>query len=125
MHASNTLQTATGNANSPTLQFFTARRLALSTPFTAPLATPQGNRRGLPVVCATDFHQSRLSADKIEKKESLPPLSTAITVRLADRDDELEAASWLRARSFYAYPPERKFAGEVCLVGNPQHPEIN
>lgn len=22
-------------------------------------------------------------------------------------------AAWLRARSFYAYPPERKFAGEV------------
>jgi hypothetical protein len=32
---------------------------------------------------------------------------------MAERDDELQAASWLRARSFYAYPPERAFAGEV------------
>jgi hypothetical protein len=32
---------------------------------------------------------------------------------MGERDDELEAASWLRARSFYAYPEERKFAGEV------------
>ncbi|KAH7616053.1 hypothetical protein Ndes2526B_g09366 [Nannochloris sp. 'desiccata'] len=32
---------------------------------------------------------------------------------MGERDDELEAASWLRARSFYAYPEERKFAGEI------------
>ncbi len=35
------------------------------------------------------------------------------TCRLAESDGELQAAAWLRAQSFYVYPPERKFAGEV------------
>ncbi len=33
--------------------------------------------------------------------------------REAQTDAELQAIGWLRARSFYAYPPERAFAGQV------------
>lgn len=33
--------------------------------------------------------------------------------REAETDAELKAIGWLRAQSFYAYPPERAFAGEV------------
>ncbi|GAB4819971.1 hypothetical protein N2152v2_007017 [Parachlorella kessleri] len=36
-----------------------------------------------------------------------------LSMRVAEDDDELQAAAWLRAQSFYAYPPERKFAGEL------------
>jgi len=35
------------------------------------------------------------------------------TCSVVERDDEIDAVSWLRAKSFYAYPEERKFAGEV------------
>lgn len=67
---------------------------------------------------ATDFHQKRLSASETEQINTANALldlrnGRAFTVRMGERDDELEAASWLRARSFYAYPEERKFAGEV------------
>lgn len=37
--------------------------------------------------------------------------------RVAEQDDLLRAAAWLRARCFYVYPPERKFAGEVGEAG--------
>eukprot|EP00887_Chlorella_sp_A99_P000250 scaffold13.g250.t1 len=47
-----------------------------------------------------------------ERREEAPPLAD-LRVVLAEADDELEAAAWLRAMSFYAYPPERKFAGEI------------
>jgi hypothetical protein len=72
----------------------------------------------LHIVSATDFHQKRFSASEIEQKADAGPLTDlqntgALIVRMGNRDDELEAASWLRARSFYAYPEERKFAGEV------------
>ena len=94
-----------------------ARPLLLPAPFKA---RPSGDnarrplpRRSLPIVAATDFHQSRLAASTEERREDLPTLASSLQVRLADRDDELEASSWLRARSFYAYPVERKFAGEV------------
>ncbi len=33
--------------------------------------------------------------------------------REAQTDAEFQAIGWLRARSFYAYPPERAFAGQV------------
>lgn len=33
--------------------------------------------------------------------------------REAQSDAELQSIGWLRARSFYAYPPERAFAGQV------------
>jgi hypothetical protein len=69
--------------------------------------------QALHVVSATDFHQKRLSASESEQKNNAGPLADLLIVRMAERDDELEAASWLRARSFYAYPEERKFAGEV------------
>ena len=74
--------------------------------------------QALHVVSATDFHQKRLSASESEQTNDAGPLAGlkntgALIVRMAERDDELEAASWLRARSFYAYPEERKFAGEV------------
>jgi ribosomal protein S18 acetylase RimI-like enzyme len=57
------------------------------------------------------FHQARLAADAAAPKPAAPPL--AVEVRVAARDDELEAAAWLRARSFYAYNPEREFAGRI------------
>ena len=47
-----------------------------------------------------------------ERAIEAPPLDHLL-VRPAELDDELEAAAWLRAMSFYVYPPERKFAGEV------------
>jgi GNAT superfamily N-acetyltransferase len=61
------------------------------------------------IVAASEFHQNRMAATTTRPTSpSLRPW-----IRLAQRDDELEAAAWLRARSFYAYPPERKFAGEI------------
>jgi hypothetical protein len=36
-----------------------------------------------------------------------------LTVREAEGDEELQAASWLRALSFYRYPEERKFAAQA------------
>jgi ribosomal protein S18 acetylase RimI-like enzyme len=82
----------------------------------APLywASRSARRPTLTVVAATDFHQKRLSAEpEGERPAATAPLAPTLEVRIADRDDELEAAAWLRARSFYAYPPERKFAGEI------------
>lgn len=80
-------------------------------------STPQQNyhpRRSTPTICnCTDFHQSRLSATTTQKPATE---SLNVTIRNAHRDDELEAAAWLRAKSFYAYPPERKFAGEVNAI---------
>jgi hypothetical protein len=38
-----------------------------------------------------------------------------LTVREACSDDELKAAAFLRAKSFYVYPPEREFAGKVSF----------
>ncbi len=38
---------------------------------------------------------------------------TQHSYRLAEEDDQLRAAAALRAVSFYAYPPEREFAGRV------------
>lgn len=61
---------------------------------------------------ATDFHQSLLVATERDDSEPLPPLPPLV-VRDADTDGELQAASWLRAFSFYRYPEERKFAAEV------------
>ena len=58
---------------------------------------------------AQQFHQDRMAASDVSISKS--PLN--IEIRLAERDDELEVAAWLRARSFYAYPEERKFAGEI------------
>ena len=78
----------------------------------------RGRNTVLHIVSSTNFHQKRLSAAETEETNAaraLPDLKNtgALIVRLGERDDELEAASWLRARSFYAYPEERKFAGEV------------
>lgn len=36
--------------------------------------------------------------------------------RPAEAVAELRAAAALRAQAFYAYPPERAFAGQVCAV---------
>ena len=61
---------------------------------------------------ATDFHQSQLTATERAAGEAPPPLPL-LSVREAEDDDELQAAAWLRAFSFYRYPEERKFAAEV------------
>lgn len=45
---------------------------------------------------------------------SLSESVAVLACRLAESDEELQAAAWLRAQSFYVYPPERAFAGEVC-----------
>jgi ribosomal protein S18 acetylase RimI-like enzyme len=74
-------------------------RRAARAPAAAAAAEPRG------------FHQARLAADAAAPKPAAPPL--AVEVRVATRDDELEAAAWLRARSFYAYNPEREFAGRI------------
>jgi ribosomal protein S18 acetylase RimI-like enzyme len=55
------------------------------------------------------------------KKDAVPavqkaPLTNAVEVLDPSRlltDEEIECVAWLRATSFYAYPPERKFAGEL------------
>lgn len=65
--------------------------------------------------CATQvgFHQKRLAADvrKGTKSPDFKPL--AVEIREPRTDHELQAVGWLRARSFYAYPPERAFAGQI------------
>jgi len=61
------------------------------------------------------FHQDRFAATEPKPDCGRLPLES-LRVREAVRDDELERAAWLRARSFYAYPPERKFAGEVSQL---------
>ena len=62
------------------------------------------------------FHQSLLVAT--ERPAALPPLPGPVQVREAEDDEELQAAAWLRAFSFYRYPEERKFAAEVrCWAG--------
>ena len=42
------------------------------------------------------------------------PLTISFCYRETEADEELLAASYLRAISFYAYPPERALAGKVC-----------
>lgn len=61
------------------------------------------------------FHQSLLVAT--ERPAALAPLPGPVDVREADSDEELQAAAWLRAFSFYRYPEERKFAAEVRCTG--------
>ena len=39
--------------------------------------------------------------------------SLSVCCRAAERDCELQALAALRAQAFYAYPPERAFAGRV------------
>ena len=61
------------------------------------------------------FHVDRL------KKDTSPvvpkaPLTSAVELLDPSQlltDEEIECVAWLRATSFYAYPPERKFAGEI------------
>ena len=40
---------------------------------------------------------------------------SSVSCRAAERDCELQALAALRAQAFYAYPPERAFAGRVRL----------
>ena len=93
------------------------RLLPHSATTTATTTIAKTKSRQLVIVAATDFHQKRLAANPSplsSPSSSLLSLSPpSLVIRLAERDDELEASAWLRARSFYAYPPERKFAGEV------------
>lgn len=88
---------------------------------------------------AEGFHQDRLKLTSNHKRQQplgvqircvwiICPLSYIYALgksdiavkkcRYIERDDEIDAASWLRAKSFYAYPEDRKFAGEVswCLL---------
>lgn len=104
-----------------------------------------------PTACTAQlgFHQQRLAADvstsvrtadfkplavEIRSDLSFFPgqaLKTHIIVvsiccrcrREARTDHELQAIGWLRARSFYAYPPERAFAGQVSSDHLPFLPE--
>lgn len=66
------------------------------------------------IVCSapTGFHQQRLAAEvRTSPKEAIQDIS--VQIREAQTDAELQAIGWLRARSFYAYPPERAFAGQI------------
>lgn len=61
------------------------------------------------------FHVDRLKKDASPVVQKAP---LASAVKLLDparllTDEEIECVAWLRATSFYAYPPERKFAGEI------------
>ena len=47
------------------------------------------------------------------KKEALTSDVEIVDVSRHLTDEEIECVAWLRAKSFYAYPPERKFAGEI------------
>ena len=60
---------------------------------------------------AVGFHALRMAATEDAMGKVQPIADMAI--HAAEADVELEASAWLRAMSFYAYPPERKFAGEV------------
>lgn len=64
---------------------------------------------------ARSFHQDRLKKDLsiTDDIQRPPPLTDALVIRPLVTDDEIECVSWLRAKAFYAYPPERKFAGEI------------
>lgn len=68
------------------------------------------NKAGLIASSTSRFHQDRMAATESIASRRLP---LEVEIRLAERDDELETAAWLRARSFYAYPEERKFAGDI------------
>lgn len=61
------------------------------------------------------FHQARMAAS--DRPDTRARDDSRVTLKYdvfeAESDDQLEAASWLRAVSFYAYPPERKFAGDI------------
>lgn len=62
------------------------------------------------------FHQDRMKKDidvADTPRERLPCLTNDLTIRYLSSDDEIACVSWLRAKAFYAYPPERKFAGEI------------
>lgn len=62
------------------------------------------------------FHQARMAASErpgIGTQLDKNKVKVKLDVIEAKSDGQLEAASWLRAMSFYAYPPERKFAGEI------------
>lgn len=103
---------------SPPLSRASSSLYSRTTISTRKLLLSNRSKYALHIVSATDFHQKRLSADETGQKTnagSRPHLKVtgALIIRIAERDDELEAVSWLRARSFYAYPEERKFAGEV------------
>ena len=80
------------------------------------------------------FHQQRLAAEALDQQDRQLPLAVSVrfvvptvfarnkidrrslastVCREAETDAEFKAISWLRAKSFYAYPPERAFAGQV------------
>lgn len=72
------------------------------------------------------FHQQRLAATDAHDRatpltqlavrsvhQHLPLVMNIHPPRHADTDEELHAIAALRALSFYAYPPEREFAGRV------------
>lgn len=68
----------------------------------------------VPRFIAHSFHQERLKKDaSLSPGAQLPPLTDALIIRTLSSDEEIECVSWLRAKAFYAYPPERKFAGEI------------
>ena len=58
----------------------------------------------------SSFHQDRLAATDVKQKIGTP---LNIDIRAPKSEAEMRAIGWLRAMSFYAYPLERKFAGEV------------
>ncbi|KAK9861686.1 hypothetical protein WJX84_002194 [Apatococcus fuscideae] len=56
------------------------------------------------------FHEARLAA---APRRSPKSLGLDVAVRPAKGPEELQAAAVLRALSFYAYPPERAYAGQI------------
>jgi hypothetical protein len=69
-------------------------------------------RSNLCRLAAHGFHQDRMKATTLS--EALPPVSVHISI--AASESELRAASLLRAKSFYVYPPERKFSGYLSRI---------
>jgi ribosomal protein S18 acetylase RimI-like enzyme len=61
------------------------------------------------------FHQARMAAS--DRPDARAQHDSRVKLKYdvleAKSDSQLEASSWLRAVSFYAYPPERKFAGDI------------
>jgi len=69
-------------------------------------------RRAATLFCtASSFHQDRLK--KTSSGGSSSRQSIDFTIKKLETDEEIECVSWLRATAFYAYPEERKFAGEI------------
>ena len=79
-----------------------------------PSARRQRRDDRLATVSKAGFHIGRLKKSDASPSDKSP--LTGVTVldpMLQLSDGEIECVAWLRAKAFYAYPEERKFAGEI------------